>query len=340
MVKRKFRYLFFIYFLSMEPLAEKLKGFINYLKSEKNYSMHTINGYVRDVRSFLIYMDEGPERPPDVRAVRGWLYQMAKKGLKPVTLSRKLSSLRAFFSYLEREGVVGENPARFVRLPKSRPSLPDYLNVDDVFCLMDSVRDHDFPGARDRAILELLYSSGLRVSELVGLNLEDISLDLKVLKVRGKGRKERMVPVGKKAVEALVRYLEKRTESMKKGCTAEMGPDSPLFLNRFGKRLSQRSVQRLLERTRLAAGLSSVCTPHTLRHAMASHLLEAGADLRAIQEMLGHASLQTTQRYTHLEVSTIANIYDKAHPRAKAAQVSSPSKRARVDHAKSDKNEK
>ncbi len=299
----------------MKTYTTALEGFKNSLESEKNYSPHTIRGYMRDVQSFLNYATTSETKPDDVKSIRAWLYQMAKAGLKPVTLSRKLSSLRTFFDYLQREGMVDQNPARLVRLPKHRPNLPDYLNVDDVFCIIEANEKEGVLGLRNRAICELLYSSGLRVSELVGLDLEDVSKELAVLKVRGKGRKERIVPIGQKAMDALKEYIERRCELVKRG-TGEEGTSQPLFLNRSGKRLSPRAVQRLIKNLRLKAGVSSHCTPHTLRHAMASHLLEAGADLRAIQEMLGHASLQTTQRYTHLEISSLASIYDRCHPRA------------------------
>lgn len=299
----------------MKTYTRALKGFENSLESEKNYSPHTIRGYVRDVQSFLGYVRSSKMSPADVKSIRAWLYNMAQEGLRPVTLSRKLSSLRAFFDHLQREGMLDQNPARLVRLPKHRPNLPDYLNVDDVFCIIEANEKKGVLGLRNRAICELLYSSGLRVSELVGLDLDDISTDLTVVKVRGKGRKERIVPIGEKAIEALKFYMARRGELVKRGAPEE-GTSQPLFLNRSGERLSVRAVQRLIKALKLRSGVSAHCTPHTLRHAMASHLLEAGADLRAIQEMLGHSSLQTTQRYTHLEISALATIYDRCHPRA------------------------
>ncbi|OCC15859.1 Tyrosine recombinase XerC [Dissulfuribacter thermophilus] len=301
----------------MNSAKTALEAFKNYLESEKNYSRHTVLAYIRDVRSFLeSALEEDKDFDSiDPGKVRTWLFKQAQKGIKTVTISRKLSSLKSFYTFLIREGITSNNPAHPFKLPKHRVTLPEYLNVDDVFCLIEAVQGDDVLSLRDRAIIELLYSSGLRVSELTGLNLDDCSLDLQVLRIRGKGKKERIVPFGQKAKEAIQTYLEKRHELLNKA-TNDSEDNEALFLNRFGKRLTQRSIQRLIKRLRIKSGVSSNCTPHTLRHSMASHLLEAGADLRAIQEMLGHESLQTTQRYTHLEISTLAKIYDKAHPRA------------------------
>jgi len=298
-------------------MKRMLEAFKKYLEAEKNVSYHTVKAYISDAQAFLgelsIRKDLARVTPGDIRQ---WLYGLSKKGCSKATLSRKLSSLRAFFAFMAREGIVRKDPAAQLRLPKHRASLPEYLNVDEVFCILDAATRGDCLGLRDRAMVELLYSSGLRVSELTGLDLGDCSLKSRVLRVHGKGGKERIVPFGEKARFSLEAYLEKRI-GLLKGRPRDSIDQEALFLNRFGRRLTPRSVQRLLRRLRMVSGIGSRCTPHTLRHSMASHLLESGADLRAIQEMLGHASLQTTQIYTHLEISTLASIYDKAHPRAK-----------------------
>ncbi len=291
--------------------------FIHYLSAEKNASPHTCRNYLRDLEQFenflkisglcLSLSGKVAIENADRIAIRKYLSFLHRKNRKS-SIARKLSTLRSFFKYLIKEGTVSSNPAKAVSTPKVEKLLPTALTVDEAFRLMDSPAEESNTGLlRDRALLELLYSSGIRVGELVGLNLNRIDLDLGIVKVMGKGRKERIVPVGAKAIEALKAYIEERGSSM---------PETPLFVNLKGGRLTARSVGRLVKKYTARSGIFRKVSPHTLRHTFATHLLDAGADLREIQEMLGHASLSTTQRYTHVSVGKLMEVYDKAHPRS------------------------
>ena len=240
----------------------------------------------------------------DRLAIRRYLSFLHRKNKKS-SIARKLSTLRSFFKYLVREQLIPSNPAKTVSTPKVEKFLPTTLTVDEAFRLMESPAKNK--KLRDCAILELLYSSGLRVGELVGLNPNQLELDLGIVKVMGKGRKERIVPVGLKAVEALKAYLEER---------GALDGEGPLFINSRGGRLTARSVGRLTKKYTQRSGIFRKISPHSLRHSFATHLLDAGADIREIQEMLGHASLSTTQRYTHLSLGKLMEVYDKAHPRS------------------------
>lgn len=250
----------------------------------------------------------------DRMAIRKYMSFLHRKNKKS-SIARKISTLRSFFKYLIREQVIPSNPAKSVSSPKVEKTLPTTLTVDEAFRLMDSPKN--IPKAsseaskqnsvRDRAILELLYSSGLRVSELVGLNLNQLDSDLGIVRVMGKGRKERIVPVGVKAIDALKAYLEERGERTR---------DDPVFVNSSGARLTARTVGRLIKKYTRHSGIFRKVSPHSLRHTFATHLLDAGADIREIQEMLGHSSLSTTQRYTHVSMGKLMEVYDKAHPRS------------------------
>ena len=250
----------------------------------------------------------------DRMAIRKYLSFLHRKNKKS-SIARKISTLRSFFKYMVREQVIPSNPAKGVSTPKVEKTLPTTLTVDEAFRLMESPTTFSEKpsegskekGLRDRAILELLYSSGLRVSELVGLNSNQLDLDLGIVRVMGKGRKERIVPVGVKAIKALEAYLEKR--GMLEG-------GEPIFVNSVGGRLTARSVGRLMKRYTRHSGIFRKVSPHSLRHTFATHLLDAGADIREIQEMLGHSSLSTTQRYTHVSMGKLMEVYDKAHPRS------------------------
>jgi integrase/recombinase XerC len=251
----------------------------------------------------------------DRLAIRRYLSFLHRRNRKS-SIARKISTLRSFFKYLVRERLTTSNPAKCVSTPKVEKPLPTTLTVDEAFRLMERPKNPSEKSIsdtaknkrlRDGAILELLYSSGLRVGELVGLNLNRLDLDLGIVKVMGKGRKERIVPVGSKAVEALKTYLEKR---------AVEGGEEPLFVNSRGGRLTARSVGRLVKKYTKSSGIFRKVSPHSLRHTFATHLLDAGADIREIQEMLGHASLSTTQRYIHLSMGKLMEVYDKAHPRS------------------------
>ncbi|MGD9124428.1 MAG: tyrosine recombinase XerC [Desulfarculaceae bacterium] len=303
-----------------------LQAFAEYQVQARRASENTVAAYTRDVRQFLSYTQGRREisswEEVDAADVRAFLAQ-GLKTQKRSTVARKLASLRSFFDYLQQEHQLGLNPSALVRPPKQEQPLPPRLSVDEAFHLVeqpagqaDAGKKRDKQAAarsRDRAMLELLYSSGLRVSELVGLDLEHLRLDLGLVQViKGKGGRERLVPVGAKAQAALEQWLQQRDALLAKDNPGQ----AALFLNQRGGRLSVRSVQNLLQRLIPGLSISRKIGPHALRHAMATHLLEGGADLRSVQEMLGHKSLRTTQKYTHLTVDHLLKVYDQAHPRA------------------------
>jgi len=288
--------------------------FIHYLSSDKNASPHTCRCYQSDLEEFQSFLKKSemylsPSGDLDVGkvdriAIRKYLSFLHRRNKKS-SIARKISALRSFYRYLVREKMVPSNPAKNVSTPKVEKPLPTALTVDEAFRLMESPAERS--KFRDRALLELLYSSGIRVGELVGLNMNQLDLDLGIVKVMGKGRKERIVPVGMKAVEALNAYLTER---------GDLGGEEPVFINLRGGRLTARSVGRLVNKYTKRSGIFRKVSPHSLRHTFATHLLDAGADIREIQEMLGHVSLSTTQRYTHLSLGKLMEVYDKAHPRS------------------------
>jgi len=287
--------------------------FQQFLTVERNLSGHTCAAYRRDLGEFRKFLATyGGAAAADLQRVdhlllRRYLAELHQRNQR-TSIARKLSALRTFFRYLVREGVLPANPAEAVATPKRNRYLPKTLSVDEATALMERGHGTTVLALRDRAILELLYSSGLRVSELTGLNVGGLDLRENLVRVLGKGRKERIVPVGRKAHEALSAYLEAR---------GAVSDDQPLFINHRGRRLTPRSVQRHLKVRLLKAGVLKDISPHALRHSFATHLLDGGADLRAIQELLGHASLSTTQRYTQVSVDQLMVVYDRAHPRSK-----------------------
>lgn len=293
-------------------MENELSRFEKYLKFEKVASSETIRSYSRDLNAFCGYLQkEGGVKFQDVSSVmiRGYMGLLHKRYEK-TSIARQISAIRSFFRFLCREGILEANPADLVSTPKLPKKLPTILSVDAVFHLIQAPSLKSDLGVRDRAILELLYASGLRVSELVGLNVDSVDLKERVVKVRGKGKKERIVPVGREAVKAISIYRGIRRPSN----TKEKG----LFLNHRGERLTTRSIARILDKYILLSAIDQKVSPHTLRHSFATHLLGAGADLRGIQELLGHAQLSTTQRYTQVSVDKLMEVYDKAHPRAKS----------------------
>jgi len=336
-----------------------ISQFIHYLTVEKNASPHTCRCYQRDLEGFEDFLKnsgmilgssaEVEWKKVDRITIRKYLSFLHRKNKKS-SIARKISSLRSFFRYLNREQMIASNPAKSISTPKVEKTLPTTLTVDEAFRLMESPKNlsEKFSPAvtkdkrlRDRAILELLYSSGLRVSELVGLNANQIELELGIVRVMGKGRKERIVPVGIKAAESLNAYLDER--GMVKGLPPGQKPlwggarpggraslramrlsgpaaglegGDPLFVNSSGGRLTARSVGRLIKKYTRHSGIFRKVSPHSLRHTFATHLLDAGADIREIQEMLGHSSLSTTQRYTHVSMGKLMEVYDRAHPRS------------------------
>ena len=295
-------------------MKNEIRDFLDYLTYERNVSVNTIAAYRDDLESFVGFLcneyltmarDQIDLRRVDHLAIRSYLAHLARKKLSRASIARHLSALRSFFKYLMREGDVDANPARAVATPRREKHLPSVLQTSEIASLFE-VPDLSSPlGIRDRAWLELLYASGLRISELVGIDIDDIELRARLVKVRGKGSKERIVPFGTKAEEAIRAYLEVRSAD-----------EDALFVNYRGQRITVRSVRRLFSRYVREASLRAGISPHTLRHSFATHLLNAGADLRAIQELLGHASLSTTQKYTHLADWQLIEVYKKAHPRA------------------------
>lgn len=292
----------------MGQFKELLDKFLKILEIEKGYSSHTIRAYKKDINSFFEYVKTKLEEV-DLLDIRGFVAHEIKRGINKSSISRRLSSIRTFFKFLYREGYIKNNPAKLVSNPKQKKILPRFLTVDEVFSLVEKPEGIGFMIARDKAILELLYSSGLRVSEICNLNYEDINIQESLIKVMGKGKKERIVPIGSKALDATKTYIVERLLLKTK--------EKAFFLNRLGKRLSERGIRRIVEKYSKLVSMKGKVTPHTLRHTFASHLLQGGADLRVIQELLGHSSLSTTQRYTHLDITHLMDIYDKAHPLAR-----------------------
>ncbi|MBI2116275.1 MAG: tyrosine recombinase XerC [candidate division NC10 bacterium] len=327
-------------------MQSAIEEFLTYLKAERDASTHTLRNYRVDLEQFADYLQErrggnlpGPAAV-DHLAIRGFLARLHGARLAKASVARKLATLRSFFRFLCRQGRLGANPAKLVQGPRLPARTTPHLSVDEVFqllaapasppaCAAPAGRAAANPAragngaealrARDRAILEVFYGSGLRIGELVGLNLPDVDLQEGLTRVLGKGRKERIVPTGQKAREALRAYLEVRGVLCPRSASGPRDAEA-LFLNRRGGRITARGVSQIVLRHLLASGLGKKITPHGLRHSFATHLLNAGADLRAIQELLGHARLSTTQRYTHVGLDKVLEIYDRTHPRARAGQ--------------------
>jgi integrase/recombinase XerC len=317
--------------------------FLQYLTVERNASDLTIKSYREDLHHLIEFLagDEGACPPPETittLTLRGYLSRLHELGYAKTTVARRLASLRSFFRFGQREGWAKHNPARPLRNPRKSRNLPHFLSTDEIARLLEAPPRTGAPGLRDRAILETMYSAGLRVSEVVGLSDEDYDAAAGVLRVRGKGKKERLSPIGSFAARAIDRWLAVRKlartaetplplrskirrggEGLGEGKTRpkKLPHATPLFVNKFGRRLTTRSVARMLEKHLKLSGLDLRTTPHTLRHSFATHLLDRGADIRSVQELLGHKSLVTTQIYTHLSTANLRAAYEKAHPRAK-----------------------
>ena len=297
---------------------EQLRGFLDHIRLNRNVSAHTVAAYDSDLSQLIAFAEEQTGkrdtlRPKhlDLELIRGFLGDLHRQRQSRATVARKVSAVRAFFRYLRREGFVDSDPAALVVAPKREHKVPAHLSVDEMSQLLDSP-DGSVPlGRRDRAILELFYASGIRLSELVALDLEDVDLSGRMVRVMGKGRKERIVPFNQKASAALRAWLKDRVA---------LTHGDALFVNARGGRLTGRSVQRLVARYVKSCSTRFGISPHALRHSFATHLLQAGADLRAIQELLGHVRLSTTQRYTHVNVAQLLEVYRKAHPRARSGR--------------------
>jgi integrase/recombinase XerC len=308
--------------------------FLNYLEAERNFSPHTIRSYAADLVQFcrFVAVDDisllpaaGGLPPPeqvDVAGLPGRLRQVTPMGIRAYlamlrnsqysksTVARKLATLRSFYKFLVRQGELESSPVAVIRTPRQDKRLPTCLDVEQVDSLVTAPDADSFLGTRDRAILETIYSAGLRVSEVVGLDMDDLDEFGEAVRICGKGRKERLAPLGAKAIEALAAYLEFQNQQFGRS------REGALFVNRSGGRLTDRSVRRMIEKHAAAAGIATHVSPHALRHSFATHMLNAGADLRSVQEMLGHRSLSTTQVYTHLTTRRLKEVYDRAHPMA------------------------
>jgi integrase/recombinase XerC len=292
-------------------MTDPQAAFLRHLAVERNASAHTLRSYAHDLTDFQAFL-AGRGTPDlaaaDLRLVRAWLAALHARGLAPASVARKLAALRSCFRFLVRRGVMEGNPAREAHSPRQPRKLVTFLPIDEATQLVDGRAVGGASRARDVAILELLYASGLRVSELSGLDVDDVDRTERTVRVLGKGRKERIVPYGNQAARALETWLAERGEQR-----------GPVFTNARGGRLTVRSVHTIVRRAARAAGITRRVSPHTLRHTFATHLLDGGADLRAIQELLGHSRLSTTQRYTHVGAEQLMKVYDRAHPRAQRA---------------------
>ncbi len=300
-----------------------IQNFQTYLMAERNVSENTRLAYMGDLEEFTEFLQKngfiqnrdgivGIEK----ETIREYLGYLFRQRIKKVTVNRKISSLRSFYRYLSRNGITKNNPVALIQISKTEKYMPNFLSVDEMFALLKAQSDNSISGLRNLAMLELFYSSGLRLGELAGLNVTDLDFKQALVKVRGKGRKERIVPVGGQARLALQEYLDKTTGDRRK--FEDDVFNSPLFLNIRGGRITPRSIARIVDEATKKSGIGRKISPHALRHTFATHLLNAGADLRSIQELLGHESLSTTQKYTAVNINRMMEIYDKAHPRAKS----------------------
>ena len=310
--------------MNRTPVETLISAYIESLAVEKGYADNTCRSYRNDLEGFIEYLSKeylARNRRPSaaapvkiegvnaitIRGYLGWLHKRNKK----TTIARKLSAVRSFFKFLVKRGVLNDNPAESILTPKQEKPIPEYLPVDEMFRLLDSIQTGSILDLRNRAIFETLYSCGIRVSELVGMNVFDVDFAGFSIRVLGKGRRERIVPIGRKALAATRSYREHMQQ--KWGISAIQ--NGPLYLNKNRGRLTARSVARILDKLATTCGLLKPISPHTMRHTFATHMLDAGADLRIVQELLGHKSLSTTQKYTHVSIDRLMETYDRAHPR-------------------------
>ncbi len=305
-------------------LQKQIDDYIRYLETEKGYSENTLKSYRSDLLQFRSFLEQnrwslqpvqdGSVPHIDPLAIRKYLFQLHRERKKKTTIGRKVAALKTFFKFLVRKGLVEKNPAEFIQTPKKEMHVPTFLTVEEMMALLGQFTETgpDDENLRNRAMLELLYSSGIRRAELIGLNEGDIDFEQALVKVRGKGKKERYVPVGAEALKSMKDYMERGRKI--DGCS---GQNQPFFTNRKGQRLSEKMVARIVDRLAEIGGVHRKISPHVFRHTFATHLLDGGADLRAIQEMLGHESLSTTQKYTSVSLAKLMEIYDMAHPRSK-----------------------
>ena len=285
-----------------------IEKFMRYLEIERNASKHTLINYSVDLKSLCEFLKEEPIEKVDYISLRRYLAHIKEQSLSKVSIARKIASIRSFFKFLFREGIIKSNPASSLSTPKRDKHLPKFLDEKEIVILLESPDREGEAGLRDRAILETLYSTGIRVSELVSLNMDNIDQIGGVIKVYGKGKKERIVPIGERALQAIRDYLKARRTIAKE--------TKALFFNKSGGRLTDRSIRRIVNKYITKASIQQKISPHTLRHSFATHMLDHGADLRSVQELLGHANLSSTQIYTHITTERLKSAYTKAHPRA------------------------
>ncbi|MEX2308016.1 MAG: tyrosine recombinase XerC [Pirellulales bacterium] len=299
-------------------MRPQIGQFLQYLRVERGASPHTLKGYREDLHALAEYLADGDGSCPapgriTTGELRGFLSALHEAGYAKSSISRRLASVRSFMRFGQREGWAKSNPAKALRNPRKSGKLPHFLTTDEVGKLLAAPKGNSTPAIRDRAILETLYSAGLRVSELVGVMDGDLDFAAGIVRIRGKGKRERLAPIGSYAARALKSWLDVRKLSPRE----KTGREAPVFTNKFGTRLTTRSVARMLEKYLQETGLDARTSPHTLRHSFATHLLDRGADIRSVQELLGHKSLVTTQIYTHVSTANLRAAYEKAHPRAR-----------------------
>jgi len=299
-------------------LERALESFLKFLYTEKNSSEHTLTAYSKDLIELIEFLDIDKISlvdEVDYFNLRGFVASLYDRGLSKSTIERKIASVKSLFKYLQKKRIVDDNPARMLKFPRKDKKLFNVFNIDDIIRLVETPDRETPAGMRDALIMELLYGTGVRVGELVGLDLSDVDMNGFRIRVRGKGKKERIVPIGDYHIDLIGRYLWARSKVVSENRVPET---DAVFINRLGTRLTDRSVRRIIEKYLKKSGLPLDYSPHSFRHSYATHLLEGGADLRTIQGLLGHSSLSTTQKYTHLNLSEILRVYDKSHPKAKS----------------------
>lgn len=290
-------------------MQEYINKYLSYIEHDRNFSLQTLRAYQNDLDQYRLFLtQEGYSNPADINRIllRKFLALLKQQNYSKATVARKLVSIRSLYKFLCREGILESNPLENIRTPKLDRKLPEFMSVTDTETLLNQPDSNSLLNIRDKAIMETLYSTGIRVSELVGINVTDVDFQNEVIKVKGKGKKERLLPIGNHALCGIRLYLDNRKKF----------DSQALFLNHRGGRLTDRSVARMLEKYVKISGLSKKISPHTFRHSFATHLLDHGADLRSVQELLGHANLSTTQIYTHITTERLRQVYNKTHPRA------------------------
>jgi integrase/recombinase XerC len=296
-------------------IDKAVEVFLKFMTQEKGASEHTIKNYSRDLADLCEYLEESGINEiseADFFALRGFVAMLFDKGLAKSTIERKIACIKSFFAYLQKKNHTDDNPAKLLKFPKKEQKAFKVFNIDSVIALLEAPDDSKPAGVRDRLLLELMYGTGVRVSELVGLNVSDIDFGGLRILVRGKGKKERIVPIADIHIDMINEYLDIKHEI----CNGHLPDNEVLFINKYGSRLTDRSVRRAVEKYLKIAGLPMDFSPHSFRHSYATHLLEGGADLRTIQQLLGHESLTTTQKYTHMNLTELLRVYDKTHPKA------------------------